>query len=156
VDALGADKISEFMREVRGLIDRRQPGALLSVSPNPYPFSYAQYLQDWPTWEAEGLLDEVIVQIYRDDLGRFVWELNKPATAAASKRTPTSIGLLSGLKGRPTDVDLLTAQLEAVRDRGYAGVSYFFYQSLWFPGKETMAERDQQFRDSFSQTVDRP
>jgi len=151
-----ADKISEFMREVRGLIDRRQPGALLSVSPNPYPFSYAQYLQDWPTWEAEGLLDEVIVQIYRDDLGRFVWELNKPATAAASKRTPTSIGLLSGLKGRPTDVDLLTAQLEAVRDRGYAGVSYFFYQSLWFPGKETMAERDQQFRDSFSQTVDRP
>jgi len=151
-----ANKISEFMREVRGLIDRRQPGALLSVSPNPYPFSYAQYLQDWPTWEAEGLLDEVIVQIYRNDLERFVWELNKPATAAARRRTPTSIGLLSGLKGRPTDVDLLTAQLEAVRDRGYAGVSYFFYQSLWSPGKETMAERDQQFRDSFSQTVERP
>lgn len=151
-----ADKISDFMREVRGLIDRRQPGALLSVSPNPYPFSYAKYLQDWPTWEAEGLLDEVIVQIYRGDLERFVWELNKPATAAARKRTPTSIGLLSGLKGRPTDVDLLTAQLEAVRDRDYAGVAYFFYQSLWSPGKETMAERDQQFRDSFSQAVARP
>jgi uncharacterized lipoprotein YddW (UPF0748 family) len=151
-----ADKITEFMREVRSAIDRRQPGALLSVSPNPYPFSYAKYLQDWPTWEAEGILDEVIVQIYRDDLARFVWELNKPATASARKSTPTSIGLLSGLKGRPTDVDLLTEQLQAVRDRGYAGVSYFFYQSLWAPGKETMTEREQQFQTSFSQTVARP
>lgn len=151
-----ADKITEFMSEVRSLIDRRQPGALLSVSPNPYPFSYAQYLQDWPTWEANGLLDEIIVQIYRPDLERFVWELNKPATATARKKTPTSIGLLSGLKGRPTDVDLLTAQLEAVRDRNYAGVSYFFYQSLWAPGKETLEERDQQFRTSFSQAAARP
>lgn len=151
-----ADKITEFMGEVRSLIDRRQPGALLSVSPNPYPFSYARYLQDWPTWDAEGMLDEIIVQIYRNDLERFVWELNKPATANARKRTPTSIGLLSGLKNRPTDVDLLTEQLQAVRDRDYAGVSYFFYQSLWDPGKETIEERNQQFQTSFSQTVERP
>ncbi|NEQ46425.1 MAG: family 10 glycosylhydrolase [Leptolyngbya sp. SIOISBB] len=151
-----ADKITEFMSEVRSVIDRRQPGALLSVSPNPYPFSYAKYLQDWPTWDADGLLDEIIVQIYRNDVDRFVWELNKPATAAARKRTPTSIGLLSGLKNRPTDIDLLTEQLEAVRDRGFAGVSYFFYQSLWAPGQETMAEREQQFQASFSQTVARP
>lgn len=151
-----ADKISEFMREVRSVIDRRQPGALLSVSPNPYPFSYAKYLQDWPTWDADGILDEIIVQIYRNDVDRFVWELNKPATATARKRTPTSIGLLSGLKNRPTDVDLLTEQLQAVRDRGFAGVSYFFYQSLWAPGQETMAEREQQFQTSFSQTVARP
>ncbi|MEM6519472.1 MAG: family 10 glycosylhydrolase [Cyanobacteria bacterium P01_D01_bin.71] len=151
-----ADKITDFMSAVRSLIDRRQPGALLSVSPNPYPFSYAQYLQDWPTWEADGLLDEIIVQIYRDDLERFVWELNKPATATARRRTSTSIGLLSGLRGRPTDVDLLTQQLESVRDRSYAGVSYFFYQSLWTPGRETSEERDQQFRTSFSQAVARP
>ncbi|MEM6716314.1 MAG: family 10 glycosylhydrolase [Cyanobacteria bacterium P01_C01_bin.147] len=151
-----ADKISEFMGEVRNVIDRRQPRALLSVSPNPYPFSYARYLQDWPTWDADGLLDEIIVQIYRNDLDRFVWELNKPATAAARKRTPTSIGLLSGLKNRPTNVDLLTEQLEAVRDREYAGVSYFFYQSLWAPGQETRAEREQQFQASFSQSVARP
>ncbi|MGF1458460.1 MAG: glycoside hydrolase family 10 protein [Leptolyngbyaceae cyanobacterium] len=151
-----ADHITEFMREVRGLIDRRQPGALLSVSPNPYPFSYAQYLQDWPTWEAGELLDEVIVQIYRDDLERFVWELNKPATAAARTGTPTSIGLLSGLRGRPTDAELLTEQLQAVRDREYAGVSYFFYASLWTPGRETVAERNEQFQTSFSQPVARP
>ena len=151
-----ADRISDFMADVRQLIDQRNPGALLSVSPNPYPFSYAQYLQDWPAWEATGILDEIIVQIYRGDLDRFVWELNKPATIQASQGTPTSIGLLSGLRGRPTDAQLLTQQLEAVRDRDYAGVSYFFYQSLWAPGNETVEERDSQFRASFTQAAQRP
>ncbi|WP_160299477.1 glycoside hydrolase family 10 protein [Leptolyngbya iicbica] len=151
-----ADKISQFMAEVRQVIDLRQPGGILSVSPNPYPFSYMKYLQDWPTWEANGMLDEIIVQIYRNDLERFVWELNKPATAEARKSTATSIGLLSGLKNRPTDMDLLTEQLEAVRDRGYAGVSYFFYQSLWSWSNEPLAEREQQFQTSFSQTAARP
>ena len=151
-----ADKVSEFMGDVRQVIDQRRPGALLSVSPNPYPFSYAKYLQDWPSWEAAGWLDEVIVQIYRDDLDRFVWELNKPATVASRRRTVTSIGLLSGLRGRPTDVALLTSQLAALRDRGYAGVSYFFYQSLWPPGSETFEERDRQFKASFTNAVARP
>lgn len=151
-----ANKISEFMGDVRTIIDQRKPTALLSVSPNPYPFSYAQYLQDWPAWEAAGILDEIIIQVYRDNLDQFVWELNKPATVRAQRRTPTAIGLLSGLRGRPTDVELLTQQLEAVRDRSYAGVSYFFYQSLWTPGQETAEERGNQFRASFSKSVERP
>jgi uncharacterized lipoprotein YddW (UPF0748 family) len=151
-----ADQLTNFMKDVHRLIEQRQPDAILSVSPNPYPFAYAEYLQDWPTWEAAGILDEIIIQVYRNDLDRFVWELNKPATVQASKTTPTSIGLLSGLRGRPTDVGLLTEQLEAVRDRGYAGVSYFFYQTLWTPGRETAEERDTQFQKSFSVTVERP
>ncbi|HEY9889535.1 MAG TPA: family 10 glycosylhydrolase [Candidatus Obscuribacterales bacterium] len=151
-----ADKITGFMGEVRQLLNQRQPGAVLSVSPNPYPFAYAQYLQDWPAWEAAGWLDEIIIQIYRDDVDRFVWELNKPAAITASRRTPTSIGLLSGLRERPTDVALLTAQLEAVRDRTVAGVSYFFYQTLWTPGSETPEERDRQFKAGFTTPVARP
>ncbi len=151
-----ADKISAFMQDVRTLINQRQPGALLSVSPNPYPFSYAKYLQDWPAWERAGILDEIVVQIYREDLDRFVWELNKPALIAARQATPTSVGLLSGLRGRPTGIDLLTQQLEAVRDRRYAGVSYFYYQSLWVPGRETQEERNAQFQAAFAQPSDRP
>ena len=151
-----ADRITEFMTKVRSVIDLRRPRALLSVSPNPYPFAYDKYLQDWPTWDELGILDELIIQIYRNDVDRFVWELNKPATVTASLNTPTSIGLLSGLKGRPTDIGLLTDQLAAVRDRNYAGVSYFFYQSLWVPGQETLEERETQFQTSFSQPASRP
>ncbi|NER82490.1 MAG: family 10 glycosylhydrolase [Leptolyngbya sp. SIO1D8] len=151
-----ANRITDFMSQVRLLLELRKPGAILSVSPNPYPFSYAKYLQDWPTWDELGLVDELIIQIYRNDVDRFVWELNKPAAVAARSNTPTSIGLLSGLRGRPTDIELLTNQLAAVRDRAYAGVSYFFYQTLWTPGKETVEERATQFRTSFSQPARRP
>lgn len=151
-----ADHITEFMAKVSSVINFRRPGALLSVSPNPYPFSYNKYLQDWPTWDEIGLIDELIIQIYRDDVDRFVWELNKPATVTARHNTPTSVGLLSGLKGRPTNADLLREQLAAVRDRAYAGVSYFFYQSLWVPGKETSEERENQFQTSFVQPAARP
>jgi uncharacterized lipoprotein YddW (UPF0748 family) len=151
-----ADKISAFMTDVRRIVDTRKPGAILSVSPNPYPFAYVRYLQDWPTWENNGILDEIVIQIYREDLDRFVWELNKPATVAASKSTPTSVGILSGLQGRPADIKLLTEQLEAVRDRTYAGISYFFYQSLWVPGNETREQRETQLKASFTQPADRP
>lgn len=151
-----ANKITEFMVQVRLLIDQRQPGGILSVSPNPYPFSYVRYLQDWPTWTELNLVDELIIQVYRSDLERFVWELNKPTAVAANRSISTAIGLLSGLRNRPTDIDLLTEQLAAVRDRDYAGVSYFFYETLWVPGKETSQERETGMRDAFLNAADRP
>lgn len=151
-----ADKITEFMQQVRAVVDWYQPDAVLSVSPNPYPFAYNQYLQDWPAWNQQGLVDEIIIQLYRRDMEPFVQELDQPHNLVAHRQAPVSIGLLSGLKGRPTDADLLTEQLAAVRDRGYAGVSYFFYETLWLPGEETLAERVASFQRSFSGPAGRP
>lgn len=151
-----AQKITEFMGKVRTLVDQRRPGAIVSVSPNPYPFSYVRYLQDWPEWERLGYVDELVIQVYRDDVDRFVWELNKPTTEVARRRVPTAIGLLSGLRGRPTDAALLAEQLEATRDRAYAGVSYFFYETLWVPGQESREDRLRQFLNHFALNALRP
>lgn len=151
-----ADKITTFVGQVHQLVKSRRPNAVVSISPNPYPFSYARYLQDWPEWEERGSVDELIVQVYRDNLNRFAWELNKPSIVRSRRSVPTAIGLLSGLRGRPTDVDLLETQLEAVRDRDYAGVSYFFYETLWVPGTETAAERQSSLATSFAHPARRP
>jgi uncharacterized lipoprotein YddW (UPF0748 family) len=151
-----ADKITAFVGQVHQLVKSRRPDGIVSISPNPYPFSYARYLQDWPEWEKQGYVDELIVQVYRDNLDRFAWELNKPATVRARYSTPTAIGLLSGLRGRPTDIGLLETQLAAVRDRDYAGVAYFFYETLWVPGNETAAERQSSLATSFARTARRP
>ena len=151
-----ADKITTFVGQLHQLVKSRRPDGVVSISPNPYPFSYSRYLQDWPEWESLGYLDELIVQVYRDNLDRFAWELNKPAAARARRSTPIAIGLLSGLRGRPTDIDLLETQLEAVRDRDYAGIAYFFYETLWVPGTETAAERQTRLETSFAQPARRP
>lgn len=151
-----ANKITAFVANLHRLVKDRNPEAVVSISPNPYPFAYERYLQDWPTWQQDGYVEELIVQVYRNDLDRFAWELNKPSIEQARRHIPTSIGLLSGLRGRPTNSTLLTEQLAAVRDRAYAGVSYFFYETLWVPGAETPEERQRSFQAGFPAPVPRP
>ncbi len=151
-----ADKITAFVARTKALIQSKRPDGVLSISPNPFPFSYERYLQDWPTWEQRGLVDELVVQVYRSDLDRFIWELSRPSLAQARRRVHTTIGLLSGLRGRPIDGALLEAQVVASRDRGFGGVAYFFYETLWVPGQETPEERQQKFRRQFAQPAPRP
>ncbi|MEO0827358.1 MAG: family 10 glycosylhydrolase [Cyanobacteria bacterium J06635_15] len=126
-----ADKISDFMGEIAQLIKNRRPDAILSVSPNPHPFAYDNYLQDWPTWVNRGYVDELIIQVYRRDMERFIWEMNKPWAQSARRRIPTSLGILTGLRTSPMPIETVQQQIDAVRDRAYAGVSFFFFESLF-------------------------
>ena len=137
-----ARKISDFLILVNKLVKVRRPQAVLSISPNPYPWSYQNYLQDWPTWVNLGLVDELVVQVYRSDQNRFIWEMTKPSLQAALARVPTSIGLLSGLRANPVRVEHLRDQIYALRDRRLAGMSFFYYESLWLPpARETREQR---------------
>ncbi|MEL6139281.1 MAG: glycoside hydrolase family 10 protein [Cyanobacteria bacterium J06628_6] len=144
-----ADKISEFMAKVFRVVKERRPDAVISVSPNPQEFAYEYYLQDWESWVQRGYVEELIIQLYRSDLGRFVWEMNRDPAEMARRHIPTGIGILSGLKGRPVATDWIAEQVAAVRDRNFAGVSFFFYETLWLSDTETVAEREAAFRQIF-------
>jgi uncharacterized lipoprotein YddW (UPF0748 family) len=152
-----ANKISDFLAEVYKLVKARRPNAVVSISPNPYPFAYVNYLQDWPAWVSRGLVDELIVQIYRSDQNRFMWEMNKPSIHAARRRIPVSVGILSGLRAAPVAMDFITDQMAAVRDRAYAGMAFFFYESLWVsPPPETAAQRVEKLQRAFASRANRP
>ncbi len=138
-----ADKITDFMGRAFEVIKARQPTAIVSVSPNPHEFAYKYFLQDWDTWVNRGYVEELIVQLYRSDLGRFVWEMNRDPAQKARRHIPTAVGVLSGLRGRPVSMDWIQEQVDAVRDRSYAGVSFFFYESLWWSDTETLEQRQQ-------------
>ncbi|WP_072016229.1 glycoside hydrolase family 10 protein [Leptolyngbya sp. KIOST-1] len=152
-----ANKISDFLAEVYKLVKARRPNAVVSISPNPYPFAYVNYLQDWPTWVNRGIVDELVVQVYRSDQNRFMWEMNKPSIQAARRRIPVSIGILSGLRAAPVRMDFIADQMAAVRDRAYAGMSFFFYESLWIaPPPETAAQRVEKLQRAFASQANRP
>ena len=144
-----ADKISDFMTRVFQVVKQRRPDAIISVSPNPQEFAYEYYLQDWESWVERGYVEELIIQLYRSDLGRFVWEMNRDPAEMARRHIPTGIGILSGLRGRPVGTDWIAEQVRAVRDRNFAGVSFFFYETLWLSDTETVTEREDAFRDIF-------
>ncbi|MEM9486940.1 MAG: glycoside hydrolase family 10 protein, partial [Cyanobacteria bacterium P01_F01_bin.116] len=151
-----ADKITDVMHRTFEVVKARQPNAIVSVSPNPHEFAYKYFLQDWDTWVNQGYVEELIVQLYRSDLGRFVWEMNQGPAQAARRHIPTAVGILSGLRGRPVPMERIQEQVRAVRDRSYAGVSFFFYESLWWSNTETLEERQQSLRQLFPEKVSVP
>lgn len=105
---------------------------LLSISPNPLAFSKANYCVDWRAWERAGLIDELVLQVYRDNPVSFQQEISKPEVVAAQKHIPTAIGILTGIKSRQIPTRLIEQQLQEVRRRSFAGVSCFFYETLFY------------------------
>ncbi len=143
-----ANQVTRLFRQIVATVKASKPTCLISLSPNPRQFAYDRYLQDWGNWERRGLIDELIVQIYRNDMDRFELELDRPDVQVAREFLPVSVGILTGLRGRISDIRQIQRQVEAVRDRHYAGVSFFFY--------ETLGNRDPYFQLLFPTPAQRP
>lgn len=151
-----ANKMTDLMTQVFRTVKSRKPDCLVALAPNPYPFSYENFLQDWPTWEQRGLIEELILQVYRTHSSNFVMELARPEVAAARRHIPVGVGILSGLKHRSVPMELIKLQTQVVRNRKLAGVSFFFYETLWNSATETSAEREAAFQALFPGPVLRP
>lgn len=150
-----ADRITALMRELFVAIKAANPKVIVSISPNPQIFAKNFFLQDWAKWERQGLVEELLIQVYRDNLDTFAGELRKPEVKLASQNIPVGIGILTGVKPKPIPMSQIQAQITAVRKQGLAGVSFFFYETLWKLTKESEAARKSGFKQAFSKFVDR-
>ncbi|MEA5582457.1 glycoside hydrolase family 10 protein [Nodularia harveyana UHCC-0300] len=144
-----ADKITDFMKQVFTAIKANHKNCIVSVAPNPQRFSYEYYLADWQRWERMGLIEDLVLQIYRNDLDVFIQELDYPEVKAARSHIPVSIGILSGLKNRTVPIQQIQTQVETVRDRKFAGVSFFFYETLWNLTQEKPLKRQVRLKKMF-------
>lgn len=151
-----ANKITDYLTRVFRAIKERKSSVIISVSPNPQRFSYDFFLADWETWERRGLVEELIVQIYRNDFKVFVSELEQPEVKLARSHIPVGIGILTGLKNKPIAFSQIKQQVEAVRQRGFAGVSFFFYETLWNNAPESAQQRQSAFESLFPVLVKAP
>jgi uncharacterized lipoprotein YddW (UPF0748 family) len=149
-----ADKISIFMFQLKNAVRERKPKAIFSVSPNYYDFAYKMQLQDWLTWLRLCVVDELIVQVYREDLASFTSKLDRPEMIEAKSLIPTGIGILTGLRNRPVPMDRIKSQVQASQQKGL-GVAFFYYESLWDLDPETAGERQADFRSLFPNTINR-
>ena len=150
-----ADKITAYMKTLFSEIKAANSEAIVSVSPNPQKFSLNSFLLDWDTWRKKGLIEELIVQVYRNKQTSFINELSQPEMISAQKHIPVSIGILSGLKGRPVLSGYLKRQVQIARDRNFAGISFFFYESLWNLARESPESRKETLSGLFEQPASR-
>jgi uncharacterized lipoprotein YddW (UPF0748 family) len=138
-----ADKITNFMKRIFQTIKVKKQNCLVSVAPNPQRLSYAFFLADWQKWERMGIVEDIVLQVYRDDLNVFISELQYPEVKTAKNHIPVSIGILSGLKNKKIPLQQIQSQIQEVRDRHFAGFSFFFYETLWNISPENLTDRQQ-------------
>ena len=150
-----ADKITDLMGDLFKAIKAANPKAIVSVSPNPQIFAKNFFLQDWVKWERQGLVEELLIQVYRDKFETFMSEIQKPEVKLASLHIPVGIGILTGVKPKPVAMKQIQTQIAAVRKQGLAGVSFFFYETLWKLTNEPVTVRKNGFRQMFAQSVAR-
>ncbi|MBE9126250.1 MULTISPECIES: glycoside hydrolase family 10 protein [unclassified Coleofasciculus] len=145
-----ANKISAFMQRIFEAVKSIKPNCLVSLSPNPESFAYKYYLQDWSTWVKRGWIDELVLQVYRNDLKSFQSELVQPGVQLARRQIPVSIGITTGTRLRPVAMKQIQEQVQAVRDRGFDGVSFFYWETLWsYITPESPQQRRKGFRELF-------
>lgn len=151
-----ANKITDYMKRVFTAIKAVKKKCIVSVAPNPQRFSYEFFLADWARWERMGLVEDLVIQVYRNDLNVFVSELEYPEVKTAQSHIPVSIGIITGLKGKYIPVQQIQTQVQKVRERKFAGVSFFFYETLWNMANEKPQQRQLGFKSIFPQPVAYP
>jgi uncharacterized lipoprotein YddW (UPF0748 family) len=143
-----ANKISAFMSRLSKAVKQRKPNVIFSVSPNYHDFAYRQQLQDWLSWVRQGFVDELLVQVYRDDLDDFLAQISRPEIVEVQGKISTAIAILSGLRNSNVPMSRVYSQAVNARNRGL-GVSFFYYKSLWGYGPESVADRQRDLQFLF-------
>ncbi|WP_427162225.1 glycoside hydrolase family 10 protein [Aliinostoc sp. HNIBRCY26] len=147
-----ADKITAFMVRLNQAVKAIKPNAIFAVSPNYYDFAYKFQLQDWLNWVRLGVVDELVVQVYRNDLQSFVSTIITPEIVETQQLIPTGIGIMTGLRNRPVSIAQIQSQVRAARERGLGAV-FFYYESLWEFGSESVEQRQAAFEQMFPNPV---
>ena len=140
--------ITTVMQKISKSVRAVKPNCLISLSPNPREFSYKKYLQDWYNWVYLGFVDELIVQVYRDNIDNFKKELERPEWQEIRQKIPVAVGILTGLRIQNVDMRQIKGQVKIARELSFDGFSFFFY--------ETLGNRDSSFESLLFTPANRP
>ncbi len=124
-------QLTELFQQIVSAVKSVSRDNLISISPNPLSFSKHRYLVDWQQWSDLGLIDELVLQVYRDRLDMFKSELIKPEVRSIQQKIPTLIGILTGLKTRSILTETIDEQVKAIIADGFAGCACFSYETLF-------------------------
>jgi uncharacterized lipoprotein YddW (UPF0748 family) len=126
-----AGKMTSLLAQIYRAVKAKNWDCMISISPNPLDFSVKQSLANWHHWMQIGLIDELVLQVYRDNLAQFNGELDKSEVKQALERIPMVVGIMAGQSGWMIDSNLMRSEVRSARLRNCAGTAFFFYESLF-------------------------
>lgn len=139
------DGMNQLTQKVFSTIKQTRPNLVKSLSPNPYSFSYNNYSQDWLTWLKQGLIDEVIVQIYRPTTEQVVNSLTNSRLNTVKQYVPVGVGIYTGDFFKLKSLAELQNQISVVEESNY-GYVLFSWEYLFTPlNRESKTEKEKIF-----------
>ncbi len=119
--------LTNLTRKLYGHIKAENPKLILSLSPNPYRFAVDKYNQNWLAWVRQGIIDEIVLQVYRKTPADVAATVNSSGIRTASRYVPVGIGLYAGWNGASFSPKALQEQVKTVQKQGY-GYSLFCWE----------------------------
>lgn len=125
-------KLSLFLEDLVGEVKALKPDLIISMAPSIYEWSEENYLQDWPKWLDMKLVDLVIPQVYRYQLGSYIFEMEKIKNEQLGFLPAKSFvpGVLLQVNDYNPDEALLDSFIQTNRDLGFNGEVFFFYEGI--------------------------
>jgi uncharacterized lipoprotein YddW (UPF0748 family) len=127
-----AAQLTSLLQQIVSSVKSIRRDCTISISPNPLSFSKSRYLLDWKQWCDLGLVDELVLQVYRDRLDLFNCELARSEVRSIAQKIPILIGILTGLRTRSIDTATIASQVNSIIDRRFDGYACFFFETLFY------------------------
>ncbi len=129
------EKVSLFASELYTALKAFDPDIFVSVSPSVAGFSDTQYNAVWSDWVADGLFDEFVPQVYRNNLASFRNDLpaNVSPFVANNRRDDLVVGLRLDGGGGPTplaDLQQMIVDVALAEGGQLSGHSVWYSQGL--------------------------
>ncbi|WP_082859310.1 glycoside hydrolase family 10 protein [Microbulbifer sp. Q7] len=126
-----ANRLNQYAMDLYRAVKAEDPDVIVSFSPSIFPWSREQYLQDWPSWLAQGSADLLIPQVYRHDLESYRSTLRETLTyVPAAQRDAFAPGVLIKVGETMPSQEMMDGMLAANREAGLLGEVFFFYEGL--------------------------
>ncbi len=130
-----ADKLTQFFSRLRDSVKARSTNLILSSAPSPYYWGYDDHLQDSKSWITNGIVDNLIPQMYPDPPARSfaTYQLILQKTLQdlpVEKRNKIFPGVLAEVGSYVIPASQLINCVQENRKYGLSGETYFYYEGI--------------------------
>ncbi len=128
-----ANILSDFAQNLYSKVKESDPECLVTFSPSPYSFSLTSYLQDWPKWVDNNIVQIISPQLYRrdtDGFSNYSWLFNVNFNYANNNKKIFYPGVLLQIGNYVPSDDFLIQMIRHHRSKGVFGEVFFFFEGV--------------------------
>lgn len=124
------NKISSLMKEICHEIKNARPDMKIVLAPN-HASNARKYLQDWPSWVKEGLIDEINMQVYRTNERDFSNVMNNFGLPEKDMNCVAVNVIISGNSyGKKLPLSQVKRQVQLAKEKGLNGYALFPFETF--------------------------